>query len=54
MASFLILSTVLAISGVVSVGMAWAVLGTLLYVMQRRAAAPAVAQAVAPVRAERK
>jgi hypothetical protein len=36
MASILILTTVLAISGVVSVAMAWAVLGGMLYVMQIR------------------
>jgi hypothetical protein len=38
MVSILILATVLALSGVVSVAMAWAVLGSLLYVMQTRAA----------------
>jgi hypothetical protein len=38
MVSILILATVLALSGVVSVAMAWAVLGSLLYMMQTRAA----------------
>jgi hypothetical protein len=54
MASFLILTTVLALSGIVSVAMAWAVLGTLLYVMQTRAAAAAAATAKVPVAPERR
>jgi hypothetical protein len=37
MAAFLILATVLAVSGVVSVAMAWGVLGGVLYFMQLRA-----------------
>jgi hypothetical protein len=37
MATFLILATVLALSGVVSVAMAWGVLGGVLYIMQSRA-----------------
>jgi hypothetical protein len=37
MAAFLILATVLALSGVVSVAMAWGVLGGVLYFMQSRA-----------------
>jgi hypothetical protein len=40
MASFLILATVLALSGLVSVVMAWGVLGAVLYVMQSRALTP--------------
>jgi hypothetical protein len=37
MEAFLILATVLAVSGVVSVAMAWGVLGGVLYFMQLRA-----------------
>jgi hypothetical protein len=40
MAAFLILATVLALSGLVSVVMAWGVLGAVLYVMQSRAMTP--------------
>ncbi len=37
MAAFFILATLLALSGLVSVAMAWGVLGGVLYVMQIRA-----------------
>jgi hypothetical protein len=37
MAAFFILATVLALSGLVSVAMAWGVLGSVLYVMRIRA-----------------
>jgi len=37
MAAFLILTSVLALSGLVSVAMAWGVLGGVLYIMQTRA-----------------
>ena len=40
MAAFLILATFLALSGLVSVAMAWGVLGAVLYVMQSRAMTP--------------
>jgi hypothetical protein len=37
MVAFLILATFLALSGLVSVAMAWGVLGSVLYIMQSRA-----------------
>ena len=37
MAAFLILATVLAVSGVVSLAMAWGVLGGVFYIMQLHA-----------------
>jgi hypothetical protein len=37
METFLILTTVLAVSGVVGAAMAWGVLGGVLYIMQLRA-----------------
>jgi hypothetical protein len=37
MVAFLILTTFLALSGLVSVAMAWGVLGGVLYIMQLRA-----------------
>jgi hypothetical protein len=52
MVSILILATVLALSGVVSVGMAWAVLGSLLYMMQTRAARRRAVTATVDVRSK--